>query len=72
MPAEPSDWILGPSADSIEFHQLLLDEAPTIGGIHYIVSYNWLEPENPIITVPGKQIPYRQACSISTAYVINL
>jgi hypothetical protein len=56
-PLEPQNWNLGPSLDSVELSQLLLDdEAPTISGVGYAASYSWIESQNPVIAVPGKAI----------------
>lgn len=67
MPAEPPNWTLGPSVDSIELDQLLLnEEPPAIDDVRYIASYNWLESVNPVIAVPGKQILYQLIRLLST------
>jgi len=62
-PLEPQNWTLGPSVDSIELSQLLLDdEVPTISDVRYAASYSWLESENPVIAVPGKVIHDMHIC----------
>jgi hypothetical protein len=46
---------LGPTFDSINIKTLLTEEdAPTITGVEYIASYNWLSGKSPVILVPGE------------------
>jgi hypothetical protein len=54
---EPQNWPLGPVLDNIELDQLLLnEEAPTIGSVRYAASYNWLDSDSPVVSVPGEAI----------------
>jgi len=57
--AEPAPSLkpLGPTIDSINIKTLLTEEeAPTITGVEYIASYNWLSGKSPVILVPGEPL----------------
>jgi hypothetical protein len=46
---------LGPTIDSINIKILLTEEdTPTITGVNYVASYNWLNGKSPVILVPGE------------------
>jgi hypothetical protein len=46
---------LGPAIDSINIKTLLTEEnAPTVKGVEYVASYNWINGKSPVILVPGQ------------------
>lgn len=48
---------LGPTIDSINIKTLLTEEdAPTIKGVEYVASYNWVRGKSPVILVPGQPL----------------
>jgi hypothetical protein len=48
---------LGPNIDSINIKTLLTEEvAPTIKGVEYVASYNWIGGKSPVILVPGESL----------------
>lgn len=54
-PNLPPPKPLGPTIDSININTLLTEEnAPTIKGVEYVSSYNWISGNSPVILVPGQ------------------
>lgn len=48
---------LGPTIDIINIKTLLTEEdAPTIEGVEYVASYNWISGKYPVILVPGQPL----------------
>ena len=48
---------LGSTIDSINIKTLLTEEnAPTIKGVEYVASYNWISMRSPVILVPGQPL----------------
>lgn len=48
---------LGPTINSITIKTLLTEEdAPTISGVEYVASYNWISGKSPVILVPGQSL----------------
>jgi hypothetical protein len=48
---------LGPIIDSINIKTLLTEEdVPTIKGVEYVASYNWISGKSPVILVPGQPL----------------